>query len=597
MRRRSDLRPASQADRRHGDRSTLASLGWAALPVLAVLIADFAFSRGFAIEPFTAAAFAIDGLLTFYLALCLLAVQRRGWLGALLGVVLLGGVVAAAWVKVGVLGTPPRYKDLGLVWDALLVASPPMRYATLAALGVVLALLAWNARPPPAGTGTRFLPLAAYALVLGLKAWAPAWGAAIPTNLPTYWYQGYQMLGHQLLMFAEPLSHFDRRETLRRAAVEPPPDVPTPIDAAAIPPLAPRNIHVVVVESLFDVTQLKTYHFSDDPLMPLFRRWRDLPRTTALSPVFGGKSSNPEFEVLCGLPATIDEGQVLFWDLAKPGLPCLPNLLRARGWTTSTFVPAVASFFNAAGAYRAIGFDRHVSLEAMEAGDLDGEWLSADATVRQNLAHAQALRAAGKPALNYLFIVASHFPYVLDQAKRPLAIRVTPGDALLERYVNALRYNMLAVEAMVDALRREDPEALVLVLGDHAPPLGFNFAAYRQGGLLSGGASAETTAPALYETPLLVIDRGELLALGRVPQYLLPEIVLDRLSDGIYCRDNRCGHRQDRVLRPFAASALVLDREGAGFRSCPLDGPVPADCTAPVRQSRYLQKKVFDLLE
>jgi hypothetical protein len=82
-----------------------------------------------------------------------------------------------------------------------------------------------------------------------------------------------------------------------------------------------------------------------------------------------------------------------------------------------------------------------------------------------------------------------------------------------------------------------------------------------------------------------------------VPQYLVPEIVLDRLSDGAYCRENRCGHRQDKVLRPFASAALIADRQGESAQVCALDRPSGEACALAARQSRYLQKKVFELME
>ena len=88
-----------------------------------------------------------------------------------------------------------------------------------------------------------------------------------------------------------------------------------------------------------------------------------------------------------------------------------------------------------------------------------------------------------------------------------------------------------------------------------------------------------------------------MLPLGRVPQYLIPEIVLDRLSDGAYCRENRCGYTRARVLRPFAGAALLADRLGDAWQVCALDSPAGEDCAAAARQSRYLQRKLFELIE
>lgn len=586
-------RRAGQAD----DRSLFLLLRWALPPALLVVAIDLVASYAFDVDPFTWRAYAFDALLVVYFALCFYELQRDHKLAAVLACLFFGALIAIAWGKVAVLGTPPRYKDLGLVWDALRVADPPLRYGVLAALTALACAMLWNLRLPKPSALALFLPAIGYWVVLGLKAFVPPVGAAIPVALPTYWYQGFQQLGHNLMMLNEPIRHFDRQESLRRASTVAPEDLPTALADATLPPLARRNLHVVMVESLFDVTQLRDVGFSRDPLTPLFRQWQALPRTTSISPVFGGKSSNPEFEVLCGLPVAIDDGQVLFWDLAKPEIACLPRLLRAQGWTASTFVPVPGEFFNARNAYRMIGFDRHVTIAELDASDMDGLWLSAEATIRQNLAEVEKLRAAGKPYLNYMFVVAGHFNYWLNP-RRPSLIRTTPeDDALLQRYVNGLHYNMLAVEDFVARVRRDDPEALIVILGDHAPPLGANFAAYRRGGMLAAGERAEH-AVALFETPILVLDRGEMLPLGRLPQYLVPEVILDRLSDGAYCRTNRCGYRSERVLRPYATSALLVERQGKDVAVCPnLDAPQNGDCALAARQSRYLQKKVFELIE
>ena len=108
----------------------------------------------------------------------------------------------------------------------------------------------------------------------------------------------------------------------------------------------------------------------------------------------------------------------------------------------------------------------------------------------------------------------------------------------------------------------------------------------------------ETTAPRLYETPLVVLDGDEMLPLGRVPQYLLPEILLDRLSRGAYCRQNRCAYTAPRVLRPFADAALIFDREGGDWRACAGLAEARAEpCRTAAARSLYLQKKVFELVE
>ena len=58
-----------------------------------------------------------------------------------------------------------------------------------------------------------------------------------------------------------------------------------------------------------------------------------------------------------------------------------------------------------------------------------------------------------------------------------------------------------------------------MILGDHAPALGANFEGFRAGGRLAERDPAPLARAEMYEVPLLLLDRGELLSPGRLPIY------------------------------------------------------------------------------
>ena len=60
-----------------------------------------------------------------------------------------------------------------------------------------------------------------------------------------------------------------------------------------------KNVHIIVMESLFDPSLMINVKFSIVPIHPEFLKlFRDI--GTSRSPVFGGRSAQAEFEVLCG---------------------------------------------------------------------------------------------------------------------------------------------------------------------------------------------------------------------------------------------------------------------------------------------------------
>ena len=82
----------------------------------------------------------------------------------------------------------------------------------------------------------------------------------------------------------------------------------------------------------------------------------------------------------------------------------------------------------------------------------------------------------------------------------------------------------------------------------------------------------------MYEVPLILLDRGELVPLGRLPTYLVPYAILDRLGA---CGERHCGWDTAWRLRPFRDRALMLGQPtGPGMRTSCTTGACLAAPTA-----------------
>ena len=534
---------------------------------------------------------AVDATIAVYLAACLLALQRPNVLSGALSAALAVAPVALSVAKFSVLGSPAHFGDAFLLGD---LARATDTLSVAAAVGVALATalaFALNARlARPRRALLDLSPLVVAGAILAAAAHSPGLSAGLAALVPAK-VSDAPINGHVFNAYADLLTDLDRRHGMERTRGYPPPEAA--LGGVRVPPLERRNVHLVLVESLMDPAWLRGLAFSPpEPLAPIFARWRGEGRgSTAVVPIFGNRSANTEFEVLCGLPAAIGPADIAHRLIPEGSeLPCLPRLLAAQGFRTMATAVTGPAFFNVGPALAAAGFGTRVFAADLDMTDRDGVWLSAEATLRQAENRAAALAAGGMPVLNHVFVASGHHPYFRDKARRPDRITITPHDQTVHDWVNGAHHNAAAVDAFVRRIAAEDPRALVVVLGDHQPPLGPNFRGYRTGGRLPAVDDIPPLQKAtMFETPLLVLDAGEVVPVGRLPAFLLPELILDRLSDGEHCRRNACAHREPWRLRPFRDHAFEVEAHGPGEHLCPMapaPGAVPPACADVAARSR-----------
>ena len=316
---------------------------------------------------------------------------------------------------------------------------------------------------------------------------------------------------------------------------------------------APRNIHIILLESFWDPGQLEAGHYSRDPLPKDFRAlWRQAGYSHILSPVFGGYTANAEFEALCGLPVFQDA--VKFERDLKNDLPCLPRLLAQHGYTTIASHPNVPVFWNRVNAYRRLGFQTYWSLEDFEQTDMVRNFMSDASLYRQVLDKIEPWLEGGRPLLNYIVTYFGHWDYPL-RGDRSRLIKDKSGVPEVGSYANTAYYKARELMVFLKELRERDPDALVVIFGDHLPYLGPNFAGYVESGLLADDRGKFT--PGMFgiynAAPLVVIDgkRGP-QQLGTLALYELPARLLRLLH-----------------LEPAGPAALTGPQPGPHVRPIP----------------------------
>ena len=430
-------------------------------------------------------------------------------------------------IKISLLGAPVSFDDAEPLLQLLRVLHGWRLVLACVAMAAMLLLLLLALWPRKGGLRYQILVLAYLAALpfgafLFQKVWPWESGPVKNVSLELRREGGIlfvvKNLGTSLAEREGPQEEIVKRDISRTTGI-PRPVVPKP----------QRNVHIILMESMWDPLQLHSYQFDRDPWDHRLRElWNEAGNPTVLSPVFGGATANAEFEVLCGLPAT--SGRVVFETSLRNAMPCLPALLREDGYFTTANHPYRAQYWSRDKAYAKLGFEQYNPLAAYKIDDVDGMFLNDRSAFFQTLERLNQA-PSGRPYLAYVVSLSSHYPFDRDRQKRPDRVHVRPEAKLLQDYSNAISYSTEALSDYVEAVRERDPKSLIVIFGDHAPMLGNDPDPYVESGLRSNDGRGTRNPVAMSSTPVLVIDgkRG-VVNTGHIPLYALPVHILELLG-------------------------------------------------------------------
>ena len=384
---------------------------------------------------------------------------------------------------------------------------------TLALAGVAAAVLAWHRACARRFSRTVAVVAGQVFGVALLFAVYPAWNALLYFEIGHSTIDAAHHYG-RLSSMVHRASRIPRNDQSMDAQLSRVAQVPDRFVPATAQPLL-RTIHVVVLEGLADPRRLPGVRFQADPLpaeLVQVLGTADLPH--GRTPVFGGSTAQAEFELLTGAPALSRFGQFEFNALRGNPVPGLFAALRQCGFAVQTLVANEPYYFNSIPAYASLGLapveflgrDSHLHDRKVKAVH-DEDLLSAVMTrVRAQRAQDPQARIA-----TYTLGYEGHFPYRRDRQRHPdvVAMTTTDGtavDASTRDLVNLLHHRMKAVAAFISAALAEDPQAAIVLVGDHLP------SAYRA-----------LNEQELHRSILLFIHNGALERLDDVPFHAVTE--------------------------------------------------------------------------
>ena len=538
-----------------------------------------------------------DFALQLVLALLVFTVSRRVWAFLLLQTLLVGVLYIGSAIKTVMLGRPIMPEDMHNLSALLRILGPVGWMLVGLPLALIAGLFLFNLRLRGRSTKAAWCVLMAMPLSASVGPGPQFLEQALDqafNNFPWDQRENYIYRGGTLNFVQESVraiaerrpapteaeirSAVARRQTASGARVNLA-DAYAPGDTSY---RRKRNIHIILEESFWDPGLLTGAHFNQPPLDPRFvALWRQTGFSHGLSPAFGGQTANAEFEILCGFP--LNEVSVKFEYGLTNKVPCLPRLLDNAGYRTVASHPNLPAFWNRQVAFKLLGFDTFWAGTDFKMDDLSGEQFLSDrslqAQVAAKLAESRAATGDQRPVLDYIVSIFGHWPYPPSMG-RPDVITSDTAVPEVVNYANAIYYKSREMMNEIERLRRNDPDAVIIVFGDHLPTLGTRFSGYTESGLLGPTFGSFTAADYAFSAspPLIVIDgRNGPLKLGEMPMYRLPRLVMDLIGeDGPTIFDLAAPPLNEKP-RPLPGVLLTYKGEQAD-RLC-REGDAVSECT------------------
>jgi phosphoglycerol transferase MdoB-like AlkP superfamily enzyme len=322
-----------------------------------------------------------------------------------------------------------------------------------------------------------------------------------------------------------------------------------------------RDVHLIVIESLWDPSVLGEQYAKGSFHPDFTALWETSGRNYLLGPAYGGGTANPEFEILCGLPLV--SGFIVFeHPMLNNNLPCLPSVLKRNGYRTIASHPNRHEFWNRDVAYPAIGFDKYYSIQDFKKDEVIGNnYLTDRSLYRQSTQHAEE---GGRPALNYILTVSEHYPYMDDASTIAIYDKGDEAKRLLEAYVRLIERATRDVYDYITLIRNNDKDALIVVVGDHPPLFGADYAIYRDAGLIANEKNRMDVAELMmmYSVPVLVIDGMNGPVSPQIKSlYELPSLIMRMLS----CYGQACAVNDNDggvYYRPISGRGTLYHTDG-----------------------------------
>ncbi|KEQ25815.1 sulfatase-like hydrolase/transferase [Paenibacillus tyrfis] len=284
----------------------------------------------------------------------------------------------------------------------------------------------------------------------------------------------------------------------------PPPEIEIQTEWSPEELQKPPNIIILLSEAFWDITQIKSLQFSEDPA-PMFHALQEkFTHGTLLSPMFGGGTANVELEVLTGHSMRFfPEDSTPYEQYIKQPTASLASLLSGQGYTTTAISPFYHWFFNSSEVYKHLGFSRFISLEYFNPDEYVGPYIGDHAVVRRIIEETER-----NPGPDFIFAntMENHYHYWPGKFKKNhIEVKGNMSNAttgIAETYAQGLSGADRALQELIVHFSRVKEPTIIVFFGDHLPSLE-KLLVYKESKYISGEDDPDFLEK-MHNTPVVI---------------------------------------------------------------------------------------------
>ena len=283
------------------------------------------------------------------------------------------------------------------------------------------------------------------------------------------------------------------------------------------------DVIMLMSESFWDPTRLSNVALSPDPLPNI----RAAQSGYVFSPEFGGMTANVEFEALTGFSnAFLPYGSIPYQQYVRHQVPSLATFFRGEGYAARAIHPFEGWFWNRNEVYKDFGFEEFRTEDTLPAMDKRGMFASDDAMLKEIMREGDAM---DRPFFFFGVTLQGHGPYEAHRyAENTVTVAGNLPDAdrkTLATYAQGVREADQSLKMLMDWASRRERETIIVLWGDHLPPLGTVYpdTGYMPEEVATRKASLDVMKRE-HETPLVIWSskKGVRKDIGTISPSLLP---------------------------------------------------------------------------
>ena len=240
------------------------------------------------------------------------------------------------------------------------------------------------------------------------------------------------------------------------------------------------NVILIMNESYSDITNLDNTTFSSNPMEIIDEIKKEANCITGeiLSPVLGGGTSLPEFEVLTGLTSYFIEKQIYpYTSYIHSDMNSIVGVFNENDYTTIGIHTNTKTFYNRYNICKYLGFEKTIFQEDIENPEYKGNYISDNETANQIIKTFEENN--GK---KFIFTVTmqNHMPYTnknYDEYDIEIQSKLLSETEILElkNYTQGVVDANKMYKKLVEYLKEHEEPTILIMFGDHLPLLGDSY--------------------------------------------------------------------------------------------------------------------------